>query len=70
MGLGMEIFESATYAMFALDLLDAGLDYGFVAQLAKNHDTHRSQPQIMTHRQFFSQKAKPVKIFDLILLIL
>eukprot|EP00729_Bicosta_minor_P010287 gene10287-11802_t len=39
MGLGMEIYESFTYAMFALDLLDAGLDYGFVAELAKNSDT-------------------------------
>ena len=37
----MEIYESLTYAMFALDLLDAGLDYGFVVQLAKNTDTVR-----------------------------
>ena len=41
MGLAMEIYESLTYAMFALDLLDAGLDYGFVVQLAKNTDTVR-----------------------------
>eukprot|EP00729_Bicosta_minor_P001038 gene1038-18920_t len=41
MGLLMEIVEATTYAMFALDLLDAGLDYGFVAELAKNDETKR-----------------------------
>eukprot|EP00729_Bicosta_minor_P010226 gene10226-14683_t len=41
MGLGMEIYESLTYAMFALDIVDAGLDYGFVAELAKDPDTGR-----------------------------
>lgn len=39
MGLGMEIYESITYGMIALDLLDAGLDYGFVHQLAKTEAT-------------------------------
>ena len=39
MGLGMEIVEAITYGMVALDLLDAGLDYGFVHQLAKAEAT-------------------------------
>lgn len=37
----MEIFEYFTYGMFALDLLDAALDYNFVGELAKSPDTMR-----------------------------
>lgn len=37
----MEIFEYFTYGMFALDLLDAALDYHFVGELAKHPDTER-----------------------------